>query len=236
MNIITGFDSCPLCKLHENQGVKREPDYGGDKVRITCPRCAEFIITRTAERIAQGKELGSKISAWVRNLNERGAEVPQITSETLKNLQTILPNYKPREKQVILLQTIERKTEYPGQRVGLNYLDDLDDFPLAWATGKGEFFYYISSLKDRGLLSADMAMGQCDVTITASGWDYLEKLERHIEERTQAFIAMSFSDGLKHIWEGPIYNAITKAGYKPHRVDAEPHSERIDGLFAIWCG
>ena len=66
------------------------------------------------------------------------------------------------------------------------------------------------------------------VAITADGWDYLEKLERHIEERTQAFVAMSFSDDLKSIWEGPIYNAITKAGYKPYRVDAEPHSERID--------
>ena len=39
---------------------------------------------------------------------------------------------------------------------------------------------------------------------------------------------MSFSDDLKPIWEGPIYKAIKKAGYKPYRVDAEPHSDRID--------
>ena len=50
----------------------------------------------------------------------------------------------------------------------------------------------------------------------------------HIEERTQAFVAMSFSEDLKPIWEGPIYNAIKKAGYKPYRVDAEPHIDRID--------
>jgi hypothetical protein len=66
------------------------------------------------------------------------------------------------------------------------------------------------------------------VAITADGWDYLEKQERHIEERTQAFVAMSFKDDMKSVWQGPIFNAITKAGYKPYRVDTEPHSNLID--------
>jgi nucleoside 2-deoxyribosyltransferase len=66
------------------------------------------------------------------------------------------------------------------------------------------------------------------VVITADGWDYLEQHDRRIEDRTQAFVAMSFSEDLKPIWEGPIYRAIEKAGYKPYRVDAEPHSDRID--------
>ena len=39
---------------------------------------------------------------------------------------------------------------------------------------------------------------------------------------------MSFSADLKSIWEGPICNAIKKAGYKPYRGDAEPHIDRID--------
>jgi len=103
--------------------------------------------------------------------------------------------------------------------------------------------YYIISLIDRNLLR-NIGRGEkvhwnlsneliydssgFPVAITADGWDYLEERERHIEERTQAFVAMSFSEDMKSIWEGPIYNAIIKAGYKPYRVDAEPHSERID--------
>jgi hypothetical protein len=71
-------------------------------------------------------------------------------------------------------------------------------------------------------------MGQCDITITADGWDYLEQQERNIEGRTQAFMAMSFSKNMKSIWEGPIYNAVTKSGYEPYRVDAKPHSDHID--------
>jgi len=165
------------------------------------------------------------LSAWVRDLKEQDAKAPQITSDLLNNLQSSIPDRSPREKQIKLLRSIERKTKYPGQIIELNWKYD---FPLAWASNYEEFLYYINSLHDRGFLSNEMTSGLSSVTITADGWDYLEKLERHMEERTQAFVAMSFSENLKGIWEGPIKNAITKAGYTPHRVDAEPHIDRID--------
>jgi len=216
--------TCPICKLNDGKIDFKGSGFPNIIFKINCPRCREFNCAEFFLHTSPNKpEL--KISAWIRNLNEQDAEVPLINSEMLKDLKEKLPDHSPREKQVILLQNIERKTEYPGQRVVLNYIYD---FPLAWASGEEEFIYYISSLQERGFVSSDIVSGFCRVIITAKGWDYLEQLERHIEERTQAFVAMSFSDGLKHIWEGPIYNAITKAGYKPHRVDAEPHIDRID--------
>jgi nucleoside 2-deoxyribosyltransferase len=219
----TKVHTCPICKLNDKRIIRDQ--LGILQLRVKCPRCKEFVILDSVAFDEPNSRFGPKVSAWIREYNERSGEVPQITPETLNELQTILPDYSPREKQIKLLRNIERKTGFPGQRVVLNYNDD---FPLAWASGYEEFFYYISSLRDRGLFGADMAMGQCDVTITADGWDYLEQLERHIEDRTQAFVAMSFSEDLKSIWEGPIYRAIKKAGYKPYRVDAEPHSDRID--------
>jgi nucleoside 2-deoxyribosyltransferase len=232
--------ACPICKL-EYDSQKILFDYG-ERVNIDCPRCKKFTITRTAESIARTRELGPKLSAWVRNLNEQRADVPEINSNTLKTIPASLPNYSTREKQIILLQNIERKTEYPGKSV---QIDPEFDIPLAWASAQEEFMYYINSLIERGLLkdlgkrgvpSHQDEMGGIiydrplafSIAITADGWDYLEKLERHIEERTQAFVAMSFSEDLKPIYEGPIYNAITKAGYKPRRVDDEPHIDRID--------
>lgn len=190
----------------------------------------EFTISDFTEITAPETWFGPKLSAWVRNRNEQGAEVPLIVYDELKDFQVGFPEYSPREKQIILLQNIERKTAYPGNPVEIvpKY-----DIPLAWASTELEFLYYINSLIERGFLKKPFPITLSDnirfsVVITADGWDYLEKLERHIEERTQAFVAMSFSDDLKSIWEGPIYNAIKKAGYKPYRVDAEPHSDRID--------
>jgi hypothetical protein len=217
------METCPICKLHDDKVVIKGAGPFGK--RIICPRCTEFTIPFYPEFTEPDQRLGPKLSAWIRNRNEQHVEVPEINLKSLEDIQAGLPNYSPREKQIKLLQNIERKTEYPGERIVLTYLYD---FPLAWATGEEEFLYYINSLKDRGLLNVDMTMGLCRVIITADGWDYLEKHERHIEERTQAFVAMSFSEDLKPIWEGPIYNAITKAGYKPYRVDAKPHSNLID--------
>lgn len=222
---------CPICKLNDEKIIRQK--FGIIGLRVKCPRCKEFVILDSVAFDEPDSRFGPKVSAWIRNHNEQGAEIPQITMETLEDLQTILPNRSPREKQIILLQNIERKTAYPGKPVEIipKY-----DIPLAWASTEEEFHYYINSLIERGFLKKRGHAGPItrfsdmlfSVIINADGWDYLEQHERHIEERTQAFVAMSFSDGLKQIWEGPIYNAITKAGYKPHRVDAEPHIDRID--------
>ena len=232
--------TCPICKLNDDQIVHKGS--GLLASRTKCPRCKEFIIFDLIEFTAPDSFFGPKLSAWIRDRNERHAEIPKLTNDTLEDLQKGLPNYGPREKQIILLQNIERKTEYPGKSV---QIDPEFDIPLAWASAQEEFMYYINSLIERGLLRNLGKIGlpyhqgsigeiiyerplAFSVAITADGWDYLEQHERRIEERMQAFVAMSFSEDLKSIWEGPIYRAIKKAGYKPYRVDAEPHSDRID--------
>jgi hypothetical protein len=221
------MNTCPICKLSDDQIVHKGS--GLLARRTECPRCKKFIILDSIEFTAPDSFFGLKLSAWIRDRNERYSEVPKLTTATLEDLQKGLPNYSPREKQIILLQNIERKTAYPGKPVKIipKY-----DIPLAWASTEGEFIYYINSLIERSFLKKDTPTTRFEmlfsVVITTDGWDYLEKRERHIEERTQAFVAMSFSEDLKPIWEGPIYNAITKTGYKPYRVDAEPHIDRID--------
>jgi hypothetical protein len=223
--------TCPVCNLNDDQIVHKGS--GLLARRIECPRCKEFIILDLIEFTAPDLFFGPKLSAWIRDRNERHAEVPKLTTATLEDLKKGLRNYGPREKQIILLQNIERKTAYPGKSVEIipKY-----DIPLAWASSEEEFHYYINSLIERGFLKKRGHAGPItrfsdmlfSVIITADGWDYLEQHERRIEERTQAFVAMSFKDDLKAIWKGPIFNAITKAGYKPYRGDEEPHIGLID--------
>jgi hypothetical protein len=234
--------TCPVCKLNDDKILIENAGDFGRHSRINCPRCQSFTITYLAQSALPSLDIGPKLSAWIRSRNEQGAEVPQITTDTLKDLQKGFPNYSPREKQIKLLKNIERMTAYPGKTV---QIDPEFDLPLAWASAQEEFMHYINSLIERGLLEnlgkSGLPFHQNEVgepiyerplafsvAITANGWDYLEKHDRHIEERTQAFVAMSFSKDMKSIWEGPISRAIKKAGYKPHRVDAEPHIDRID--------
>ena len=64
--------------------------------------------------------------------------------------------------------------------------------------------------------------------ISPKGWDLLERYELSTFFPDQVFIAMSFSDTLNDIWKFGIKMAVEKAGYRPYRIDKEPHNERID--------
>ena len=64
--------------------------------------------------------------------------------------------------------------------------------------------------------------------VTPNGWDYLEEKASQVEARKQVFVAMSFSETMKSAWEKALKDAIKKAGYKPYRIDVEPHIDRID--------
>jgi hypothetical protein len=90
------------------------------------------------------------LSAWIRNFNEKGNGIPKIFQESPEKIPGAnLPDYSPREKQIILLQNIERKTRYPGKSV---VLSSKYDYPLAWASNPEEFVYYLNSLQNRGFL------------------------------------------------------------------------------------
>lgn len=219
---------CPICKL-EAKDV-RVWDYG-ERLTLECARCGKFTITGTAAAIAEKKELGPKLSAWIRERSETVSEVPEINSKTLEEVEAALPNYRVAEKQLLLLRALERRTKFPGHEIDV--MPHLD-FPIAWAAGEDEFRYLLRSLIERKLVRR--TDGPSDLSdsfifkfeITAGGWSFLDEHERPSVISDQVFVAMSFAHELKAAWENGIKAAVTRAGFRPYRVDAEPHIERID--------
>lgn len=219
---------CPICKLVARD--VRVWDYG-ERLTLECSRCGKFTITRTAAAIAENKELGPKLSAWIRERSETGGEVPEINSYTLKEVEAALPNYRVAEKQFLLLRALERRTKFPGHEVDvvLHF-----DFPIAWAAGEDEFRYLLRALIERALIRrTDGSSNLTDsfafkLEITAGGWSFLDERARPSVISDQVFVAMSFAPELKAAWEDGIKAAVTRTGFRPYRVDAEPHIERID--------
>ena len=219
---------CPICKL-EQQHV-RVWDHG-ERLTVECARCGKFTITATAGRMAEKKTLGPKISAWLRARSDAGADIPEVNSNTLRDIEAALPTYRVSEKQLLLLRSFERRTEFPGQEITVT---PEQDYPLAWASGENEFLYLLRALIERGLVRR--TDGPSDLKdsfvfqfeITATGWTFLDDHARPSVISDQAFVAMSFSPVLKSAWEAGIRPALTKAGFRPYRVDVEPHIERID--------
>ena len=167
---------CPICKL-ENQKLIYAGDFGRKK-EIYCERCGKFSITSTAQAMVESEKQGYRLIAWIRDLNEQGADPPEITSFVLKNIESGLPKYTPTQKQLFLLRNIERRTTFPGQTVNIV---PRFDYPLAWALNEEELIYYLRNLVERSLLRLDDEDNEeiSDISnifeITASGWEFLEK-------------------------------------------------------------
>lgn len=100
--------------------------------------------------------------------------------------------------------------------------------PLAWATNDEEFMFHLKSLRDRNLIEGHDTTGGSYATITHEGWEYLDKHRSDLEEKRQAFVAMSFNPELNSVYLNAIKPAIEDSGYTPYRIDIEPHNERID--------
>jgi nucleoside 2-deoxyribosyltransferase len=213
---------CPICltnaKLVPPEGYGRIKDY-------KCPVCGPYSITNEVTLI--NNPVDYRLSAWIREHQEFKREPPKITTHILDDVLKNLPDYKVSEKQILLLRAIERRTEYPGAEVQMNK----EDYPLAWAKNDKELKFLLLTLADRRLTFIDQDFLRADIMktkILPDGWDYLDKLSSLPAFTNQAFVAMSFDKELDLIWKNGIKPAVEKAGYKPHRVDKDPHIDRID--------
>lgn len=221
--------ACPVCEL-ENQQVLAERDYG-DKVTYQCSRCGKFTISGTAEAVAGSLTNRMLLSAWIRERNLLKVQIPVLTSDFLEDVAKSLPDYSPLEKQSRLLHAIKLQTDYPGKEV---LVVPEHDVPLAWAENEKELAFYIQALVERGLLQIGSGEHRSisdpvyPTVITAAGWEYLDTYKSDVAKSHQVFVAMSFDDGLKTIYDNAIAPAIKACGYRPYRVDSEPHLERID--------
>lgn len=209
---------CPACL--NNIAEPKSSDYGR-KQDYNCRTCGPFSISENAIPTNIDLTSRAKLSGWIKDHQENSLE-PQITSDVYK-LIVNMPSKNPLEKQLLLLRAIEKRTSYPGDKV---VLQPSFDYPLAWASNDREFGYLLTSLDERGFIKCEPTKGTC--LITTSGWEYLDKHTSMPAFKDRAFVAMSFDETLNDAWENGMKTAVEKAGYKPHRVDKEPHLERID--------
>ncbi len=191
----------------------------------SCPVCGKY--EASGEFISDTQDSRSPahmLSAWIRDRNETGIKVPMLMQDLVATIEKSIRHYSPAEKQILLLQAIEKRTDAPGGGVSLNYDSD---YPLAWAKNRDEFKYHIKSLDERSLINSDMQVNACTSQITPDGYDRLDKAQNESIFSDQCFVAMSFDDDIKPDWDDGFKPAIKDAGYKALRVDIEPHNENI---------
>ncbi|MDE0178608.1 MAG: hypothetical protein OXP36_08410 [Gammaproteobacteria bacterium] len=173
------------------------------------------------------------MSAWIRDKDEADRPPPSISVKDLPTICDALPTLRVVDKQRILLEAIERRTQNPASRV--NLICD-QDYPLAWATDHDELEYLLDSLQARGHLALVNRQGDrvVESQVTPSGWEYLDGLDRRTVDTNHVFVAMWFDPSMHTAWTDAIRPTIQNVGYRPYRVDDDPsNAERIDAKIQL---
>ena len=105
------------------------------------------------------------------------------------------------------------------------------DYPLTFSSDKDEFRHYLDTLADKGFLERLGHTGGPRANqrfrLTFEGWEKVEQLKKVQIDSDQAFVAMSFSEHLKPVWEYGFKLALKDVGYKAIRADEVQHNDKI---------
>jgi nucleoside 2-deoxyribosyltransferase len=207
-----------------------------DMMAFDCGICGSY---RIAERVYfEGSDArraiganGHLLSAHIREQILRGVGCPQILPDDAirivdpRNRKSII------ERLDCLLLSVLRMWETPLVQDGHEWitLDYARDYPLAWASGPGEFRRLLNVCKSSGTLLTAPESGHNveGVALSAEGLRRVQELRRTTAEGNQCFVAMRFSDQMQEVYDEAIQPAIEAAGYKPYQVGRASHNNYI---------
>jgi len=135
---------------------------------------------------------------------------------------------------VLDVQTAFRKLDayrgddsLPDELVSDPVIINLRWLAVASAADTSELYWFLFDyLLPQGWLGKGTADGQ--LTITPLGWQEFARLQQVSSGSKIGFVAMSFRDEFKCLYDDGIEAGITAAGYEALRVDRAEHNNRID--------
>lgn len=217
------LDHCPICRIAQFEVIDEHDR--GKRLEVKCARCGPYVIGRMAtRRLDAANAHDHLLSGWIRNREIQGAEAPTITQENLEQIRQWLPSYSVSDRSFELLRSLASLSKQPGATYDGNAHSDVS---LAWAIDQDELQFHLATLQRRGLISLELGTeGNYRASLTSEGWEQVDSGPALILPR--GFVAMSFADSMRSTWADGLKPGIEAAGYVAHRVDSEPHVQRID--------
>ena len=223
------METCPICtQSAENRTTGSQP-------RFHCDRCGKFgfnqpYFPNSYSQSAYGKIPNHLVSGFVREAYERNTNYLILSFDP--NDVELIKKQIPRDNDVLgkarkLLLAIERRTQYPGQRIEL---PRNTSYPLAYCQNDEEYNYYLDHLEKQGHIEGGYSIhtGWYGF-ITVDGWRAIESYKVPNAESEKVFVAMWFNDETDDAYNNGIQPAIeTDCGYKPMRIDRKEYLGKVD--------
>jgi len=209
-----------------------------DGITIECESCGKYWIAKIAVDQCKTKYTDElwKLAAIINEKNNQGLEVALFSQQNLipTNAPTgsigilealaLFPKSLAERLDRILLN-LERKTTHLGDQI----LIEQGSEPLMMAYNVQEMMFLLRHLIDAGYLSGYNSGIPCRITLSTKALERVADLQRGLwgPLSKQAFIAMSFDRDLDQAWTEGLKLAVEDCSYKPLRVDAKEHNEKI---------
>lgn len=228
---------CPVCKTPLITSPSL-PD-GRDATRFSCPRCGNFVLTRTLIAtlpgiLASATDAAAKLSHALRRAQELNSEVLFSTATIEAVLRRPLP--RPQEQADLLIRWLALNVPGPGELVNLSPKTHAG---IVGAKSDSGFALVLDHLFAIDLLTGHQlktigAQGNAKATLSFRGWTYYEDLAKGSIAYRKAFMAMKFGDSaLEQILSNVFKPAAKLAGFDLFKLDDVPKAGLIDDRLRV---
>lgn len=215
---ILHMEPCTICGL----SAKTLPSHF-DGIHQKCWHCGEFLLTgRALHLLSQNidTEIQRKLSGWVSDQN-KDATVPTISPDVMNQITNrSFPSIAERVDRLLLESLRIRK------KLGDSFDVSEPRFTRAtYSQDQQEVDFLVEMMVERDWIRK---ISNHHYQVRHPGYIAVDSLTHRVSRSDKAFVAMSFHEDLKVLYDEGIQIAILNAGYNPIRMDRLEHTNRID--------
>jgi hypothetical protein len=218
--------SCAICDWPPS-GVTMRNSGEFHGLLIECPRCGRYELVgdkAIAQSFQWTPELKNALSCAARQASEADRPI-RIAGANAEELAQPHMNTRVSDNQERLLREIARRARRPQRGAGFS---PPKDFTLIDCYSEEEFLWHIESLESQQLVFRTGAGPETvELTLSMEGWKQVQPPPRTGGFPGQCFVAMWLSEDTRAAYEGGIEPAISRAGFKPIRIDLKEHNNEI---------
>ncbi|MFA5261586.1 MAG: hypothetical protein WC450_10190 [Candidatus Omnitrophota bacterium] len=218
-----------ICNFCSKQILKCYEDKNNEKLKMTCPLCGVYWITREAIDDTDFKNIAQNdlhlYSGYLRN-NSFPENPKLITSEDCIKISEIVSPFKNMpvsEKVTNIIKYMYGSTTKVLGRVDIAK----DDIYRFYLYAPGDFESVMKYLKERNLIKFDEVENNYICHLTIEGWEKYEELKEINIFSTKVFIACAFGADYQENLVKTIKSACGKCGFEANLVSDEKHNDDI---------
>lgn len=149
----------------------------------------------------------------------------ETEAELRSFIESRTPKYSPQEKLDMVLEFLHGRTSFDGERQEFKIETELERGEIwrkFYFNNGNEFVFYLDNLLSQGLLECQHRVngGYLGMRLTLNGLTQILKITESMTSKI-CFVAMSFDDTLKPIFDDAILPALSTSGFVPYIVNKQ---------------